>query len=280
MNTISRRTAVTGGLTAAAALTLAACGGSKNTGLDEKDGTASIRIGASPSPHVEILQWVQDNLTEGSGITLDIVPIDDYQTPNASLNDGSLAANYFQTPNFLATEIQDKGYDFVALADVHVEPLAIYTDKGYTNIDEIADGGTILLNDDPANTARGLKLCETAGLIELDPDVEIPTTTDVTSNPKNLEFKPVDGGLLVPSLPDVEAAVVNGNFALDHDLSPSKDAIAVESGQNSPYANQLVVRTEDKDNEDLKKLAELLNSDGLRTWIESRWTDGSVIPAF
>ena len=278
-SSISRRTVIAGGLATAVALTLVACG--SKTGLTEKGGVTTISIGASPQPHAAILKWVQDNLTEGTGIKLDIVTINDYQTPNASLNDGSLAANFFQTPNFLEQQNKDKGYDLVSIADVHIEPMGIYTSKGYKDVKEIKEGGTIVLNNDPANTARGLKLLAQAGLIELDKAAELPSDTDVTSNPKKLKFTTVDGAQVYKSMPDAEAAVINGNYALEADLRPSRDALILEQGgADSPYANELVVRTKDKDDEHLKKLAELMNSGELRTYIEQTWTDGSVLPAF
>ena len=276
---ISRRTVIAGGLATAAALTLAACG--SKTGLTEKNGVTTISIGATPKPHVEILQWVQDNLTEGTGIKLDIVSINDYQTPNTSLNDGSLAANFFQTPNFLAQQNKDKGYSLVSIANVHIEPMGIYTSKGYKDVKEIKEGGTIILNNDPANTARGLKLLAAAGLIELDKSAELPSDTDVTSNPKNLKFKTVDGAQVYRSMPDGEAAVINGNYAIDAGLNPKKDALVLEKGgKDSEYPNQLVVRKDDKDNEHLKKLAKLLNDEKLRDYITKTWPNEAVIPAF
>ena len=276
---ISRRTVIAGGLATAAALTLAACG--SKTGLTEKNGVTTISIGATPKPHVEILQWVQDNLTEGTGIKLDIVSINDYQTPNTSLNDGSLAANFFQTPNFLAQQNKDKGYSLVSIANVHIEPMGIYTSKGYKDVKEIQDGGTIVLNNDPANTARGLKLLAEAGLIELDKSAELPSDTDVTSNPKNLKFTTVDGAQVYKSMPDAEAAVINGNYAIDAGLNPKNDSLVLEKGgKGSEYPNQLVVRKDDKDNEHLKKLAKLLNDEKLREYITTTWPDGAVVPAF
>lgn len=279
--TITRRTFSTG-LVAAIGLTLTACSSKSDSGvagIKEENGTATISVGASPQPHVTILQYVQDNLVEGSGISLDIVEINDYNTPNTSLDDGSLAANFFQTPNYLAQQIKDKGFDFVAISDVHIEPLGLYSSK-VTSVGEIPADGTIILNNDPANTARGLKLLAQAGLIELDESVEQPTETDVTSNPKNLTFTTVDGAQVARSMQDADAAVINGNFAIEAGLVPSTDALELESAEGSPYVNQLVVRTEDKDNAHLKKLAELLNRDEVRTFIEETWTDGSVLPAF
>ena len=279
---ISRRTVLAGGLTAAAALTLAACGKSSSgvDGIKVSGDTATITVGATPQPHVTILQWIQDNLAADAGLSLEIKEINDCQTPNSSLNDGALAANFYQTPNFLAQQMQEKGYEFTSLADVHVEPLGIYTSKGYTSVDQVPDGGKVILNSDPANTARGLKLVESTGLITLDPSVELPTELDITDNPKNLEFTKVDGAQVANSRADADLAVINGNYALDAGLTPSKDALVLEQAKDSPYANELVVRTADKDNEYLKKLAELMTSPELKTYIEQNWTDGSVLPAF
>ena len=279
---ISRRTVLAGGLTAAAALTLAACGKSSSgvDGIKVSGDTATITVGATPQPHVTILQWIQDNLAADAGLSLEIKEINDYQTPNSSLNDGALAANFYQTPNFLAQQMQEKGYEFTSLADVHVEPLGIYTSKGYTSVDQVPDGGKVILNSDPANTARGLKLVESTGLITLDPSVELPTELDITDNPKNLEFTKVDGAQVANSRADADLAVINGNYALDAGLTPSKDALVLEQSKDSPYANELVVRTADQDNEYLKKLAELMTSPELKTYIEQNWTDGSVLPAF
>ena len=282
---ITRRSVLAGSLVSAVALALTACGSKGSAdgsvkGIEVKDGVATITIGATPQPHVTILQWVQDNLAAGVGLSLDIKEIDDYQTPNTSLDDGSLAANFYQTPNFLKQQIEEKGYDFVSIADVHIEPMGIYTSKGYTSVDQAASGGTVVLNSDPANTARGLKLLQTAGLITLDPSVEIPSDLDVTANPKNLKLVTVDGAQVAASMADAELAVINGNYALQAGLVPSRDALVLEPGEHSPYANELVVRTADKGNEHLVKLAGLMNSPELKAYIERTWTDGSVIPAF
>ena len=282
---ITRRSVLAGSLVSAVALALTACGSKGSAdgsvkGIEVKDGVATITIGATPQPHVTILQWVQDNLAAGAGLSLDIKEIDDYQTPNTSLDDGSLAANFYQTPNFLKQQIEEKGYDFVSIADVHIEPMGIYTSKGYTSVDQAANGGTVVLNSDPANTARGLKLLQTAGLITLAPSVEIPSDLDVTANPKNLKLVTVDGAQVAASMADAELAVINGNYALQAGLVPSRDALVLEPGEHSPYANELVVRTADKGNEHLVKLAGLMNSPELKAYIEQTWTDGSVIPAF
>lgn len=283
---ISRRSFTAGSLVAASAVVLAACGSSKKKGGDslpkgitEKDGTYTIKIGCSPVPHGDILEFVQSNLAKKENLNLEIKQIDDYQTPNSSLADGSLAANFYQTPNFLELQEKEKGYKFESLAKVHVEPMGLYSNK-HKKLADLPSGAKVVLNSDPANTARGLKLLETAKLITLDPKVDLPTDTDVTSNPKNLKFTLVEGAQTARNLDDADLVVLNGNYALAAKKNPAKDALLLESGTNSPYANLLVVREEDKDNEQLKKLAKLLNSAEVKKFIQEKWTDSSVIPAF
>ena len=283
---ISRRSFTAGSLVAASAAVLAACGSSKKKGGDslpkgitEKDGTYPIKIGCSPVPHGDILEFVQSNLAKKENLNLEIKQIDDYQTPNSSLADGSLAANFYQTPNFLELQEKEKGYKFESLAKVHVEPMGLYSNK-HKKLADLPSGAKVVLNSDPANTARGLKLLQTAKLITLDPKVDLPTDTDVTSNPKNLKFTLVEGAQTARNLDDADLVVLNGNYALAAKKNPAKDALLLESGTNSPYANLLVVREEDKDNEQLKKLAKLLNSPEVKKFIQEKWTDSSVIPAF
>ncbi|MBF0972232.1 MAG: ABC transporter [Actinomyces graevenitzii] len=283
---ISRRSFTAGSLVAATAAVLAACDSSKKKGGDalpkgitEKDGTYTIKIGCSPVPHGDILEFVQSNLAKKENLNLEIKQIDDYQTPNSSLADGSLAANFYQTPNFLELQEKEKGYKFESLAKVHVEPMGLYSNK-HKKLADLPSGAKVVLNSDPANTARGLKLLQTAKLITLDPKVDLPTDTDVTSNPKNLKFTLVEGAQTARNLDDADLVVLNGNYALAAKKNPAKDALLLESGTNSPYANLLVVREEDKDNEQLKKLAKLLNSPEVKKFIQEKWTDSSVIPAF
>ncbi|AYD90587.1 ABC transporter [Actinomyces sp. 2119] len=275
------RRAFSTGLVVAVGATLAACSSSSGPipGTEQQGDDVVISIGATPVPHVQILQYVQDNLVEGSGISLDIVEINDYQTPNTSLNDGDLAANFYQTPNFLEQQIDEKGYDFVSIADVHIEPLGLYSSK-YTSVDDLPEGGLILINSDPANAARGLQLLADNGLIELDESVEMPSANDVTSNPSGFEFETVDGAQTAASMPDAAAAVINGNYAIDAGLAPNEDSLLLETAEGSPHVNQLVVRAGDREEASLQKLAELLNHDDVRAFIEENWSDGSVLPAF
>lgn len=282
MTTIDRRTlfASSAGL---AALTLSACGarGTSSDGPTEENGVTTISIGASPKPHAEILQFVQDNLAADAGLELSITPYTDYQIPNQALNDGEIDANYYQTPNFLEQQVEEKGYEFHAFEGVHIEPMGLYSES-VTSLEEIPEGAEVAVANDPANTGRGLALFESAGLITLSEGTEIVSATpaDIAENPKNLTFTTLEAAQIPRSLGDFAAGAVNGNYALEAGLNPKEEALFLEPGEGSPYANLMVVRAADKDNEALVKLDELLHSEEVKQFILDTYADGSVIPAF
>ncbi|NLI18683.1 MAG: ABC transporter substrate-binding protein [Actinomycetales bacterium] len=269
-------------LVAAASLTLAACGGSTTD-----DGTASatdgaevttLVVGASPAPHAEILAFVDENLAAEAGIDLEIVEYTDYVQPNVALSEGDLDANYFQHLPYFETEVAEKGYDFLASPGIHIEPYGVYSEK-WASLDELPDGAQVAVANDPSNQARALVLLEREGLFTL-ADVEVPTIFDLADNPKNIELMEIEAAQLPRSLQDVDAAVINGNFALEAGLVPTEDAIALESGEDNPYANIVAYRAEDADSEPIATLISLLTSDEVRTFIEETWPNGELIPAF
>lgn len=282
MTPINRRTLFVSGA-GLAALALSACGagGGGASGPEEKDGVTTINIGASPKPHAEILQFIQDNLAQDAGLDLKITPYTDYQIPNQALNDGDIDANFYQTPNFLESQEKEKGYEFHAFDGVHVEPMGLYS-QSITSLDELPEGGEVAIANDPANRGRGLSLLADNGVITLKDGVEPTEVTvgDVADNPKNLKFTEIEAAQIPRSLGDFAAGVVNGNYALEAGLKPSEQAIVLEKGEGSPYANMVVCREADKDNAGLTKLDELIHSDDVRSFITSTYTDGSVIPAF
>ncbi|UYG17375.1 MetQ/NlpA family ABC transporter substrate-binding protein [Brachybacterium huguangmaarense] len=282
MTPINRRTLFVSGA-GLAALALSACGagGGGASGPEEKDGVTTINIGASPKPHAEILQFIQDNLAKDAGLDLKITPYTDYQIPNQALNDGDIDANFYQTPNFLESQEKEKGYEFHAFDGVHVEPMGLYS-QSITSLDELPEGGEVAIANDPANRGRGLSLLADNGVITLKDGVEPTEVTvgDVADNPKNLKFTEIEAAQIPRSLGDFAAGVVNGNYALEAGLKPSEQAIVLEKGEGSPYANMVVCREADKDNAGLTKLDELIHSDDVRSFITSTYTDGSVIPAF
>lgn len=282
--TTSRVAAVLG----VSALLLAACGDSDSGGEDttadpgaEETAEGELRtivIGASPTPHAEILEFVQENLAEEAGFTLEIVEYTDYVQPNVQLAEGELDANFFQHLPYFEAEVAEKGYDFAHFDGVHIEPYGVYSES-VASLDELPDGAQVGVPNDPSNQARALELLEAEGLFTL-ADVEDPTIFDVAENPKNIELVELEAAQLVRSLQDFDAAVINGNYALEAGLSPADDAIALESGEDNPYANLVAVRSEDIDDPALVALDRALRSEETRAFFEERWPDGEIIPAF
>lgn len=266
---------------AAAALVLAGCaGGGDDTGSDTGSGdSATLVVGASPVPHAEILQFVADELAADAGIELEIEEFTDYVLPNTALAEGELDANFFQHLPYLEAQIEENGFDFEASTGVHIEPYGVYSEK-VDSLDAIPAGGTVAITNDPGNQARALDLLVEAELITLAETDGDPTLLDVAENPKDLELVETAPEQLVVSLQDVDAAIINGNFALEAGLNPAQDAILLEAGEGNPYANVLVFRSEDVDDPTLVTLDELLHSEEVRAFIEERWPDGEIIPAF
>lgn len=250
------------------------------TGSASADGVTTIVIGASSTPHAQILEYVNDNLAAAAGIKLDIKVYDDYILPNQALASGDLDANYFQHVPYLDAQIKDQGYKFSHYAGVHYEPYGIYSDK-IKNLDDLTDGAKVGVTSDPSNQARALLLLQDAKLITLADTGDVdPTLLDVKDNPKNLQFIETAPEQLARALQDVDIAVINGNFAIQAGLSPKTDSIYLESGENNKYANIVAVRTEDKDKPALVTLDKLLHSADVKAFIEKTWPNGAVLPAF
>jgi D-methionine transport system substrate-binding protein len=263
---------------AVAALALSACGGGSEASTS-KDPNAVLKVGASPVPHAEILNYIKDNLADAQGLKLEVVEFTDYVQPNVALQDGQIDANYFQTVPYLEEEKRNRGYKFSALEGVHVEPLGIYSQK-VKNLDELPDGAVVAISNDPANTARGLRLLAANGLITLkDTGDDAPTGLDIQDNPKKLQIKEIEAAQLPRTLEDTDLSVINGNYAIESGLTPSKDALALESGENNPNANLLVVRTGDEDDPRVQKLDKLLHSPEVKKFIEDKY-QGAVLAAF
>ena len=269
--------------TASAALILSGCSGSTESapsaaGTSEGStaDVVTLTVGASPTPHAKILEFIRDNLAEKEGLKLDIKQYDDYIIPNEVLQSKEIDANYFQTVPYLKTQTAKRGYDFVAGKPVHLEPLAVYSKK-ITDLKDFPDGGQLGIINDPTNQTRALNLLVQAGF------VEGPITDDVTINNvkklKNFNFVEVAGPQLARSLDDVDAAVINGNYAQAVGLAPAKDGLIVEKTEGNPASNLLVWRNGD-DNPAIQKLEKLLHSDEVRDYIKKTWSDGSVLPSF
>ncbi len=269
-------------LALALVLSLAACGSSaKEVGTVNSDGTVTLKVGASITPHAEILESVKAKLAE-EGIVLEIVEYTDYVQPNLSLEDGSLDANYFQHAPYLEDFNSEQGTHLSSAGAVHYEPFGIYPGRVAT-ISELPDGGKVSIPNDGTNEARALLLLEAQGLIKLKEGVGLDATIlDIEENPKDLEIVELEAAQLTISLDDVDLSVINGNYAMQAGLSVGKDAIAVEDKDSEAaetYANIVAVRTGDEDNEYIVKLMDALTSEDVRQFIEDTY-DGAVIPKF
>ncbi|MDI9439597.1 MAG: MetQ/NlpA family ABC transporter substrate-binding protein [Limnochordia bacterium] len=238
---------------------------------------ATLKVGATPVPHAEILERVVPILSE-QGITLEIVEFTDYVRPNLALQDGDLDANFFQHVPYLESFNEDAGTDLVSLAGIHIEPLGVFSEK-LASLDELPARASIAIPNDATNGGRALLLLQEAGLISLDPAAGItPTVFDITANERQLRFVELEAAQLVRSLPDVHAAVINGNYALQADLNPIKDAIFLE-GAESPYVNIIAVRAGDTERADLQQLVQALLRDEIRQFILDEY-QGAVVPVF
>ena len=257
------------GLTLVASFALVGCG--------SNEGDTVLKVGASPEPHAGMLELVKDDLKE-EGIELDIIELDDYVTPNLSLDDGELDANFIQHVPYLESFNEDNGTDLVPLGSVHIEPMGVFSDK-ITSIDDLEDGAEVTIPNDATNGARALILLETNGLIKLNEDAGFNATEkDIIENPKNLKFQALEAATLPRTLDEVDIAVINGNYALQADLNVTEDALLVEEN-SSPYGNIITVRNGDEDRKDLNALMDALQSDKIKKYIEDNF-DGAVVPGF
>jgi len=243
----------------------------------EETSELTIRVGATPVPHAELLELIKDDLKE-EGIVLEIVEFTDYVTPNIALSDGDIDANFFQHVPYLDEFSSEHNLELSSIGTIHVEPLGLYSNS-LKSIDDLKAQATIAIPSDSVNGGRALILLENKGLITLKENVGLKATeADIIENPKQLIFKAVEAAQLPRILPDVDAAIINGNYALEADLSPASDALILE-GSESPYANIVVVRTGEEKNEVLQALVKALQSEKVKTFITTEY-GGGVVDAF
>lgn len=236
-----------------------------------------LSIAATAVPHAEILEFIKPDLKE-QGVDLEIKVFTDYVQPNVQVSQFGMDANFFQHQPYL-TEFNDgRGTSLVSVVGVHVEPFGAYSSK-IESLDDLKDGDTVAIPNDPTNGGRALLLLQKAGLIKLKDSSKITATPrDIAENPKNLEFYELEAATLPRILDQVELAMINTNYALEAGLNPNEDALIIE-GSDSPYVNILVSREDNKDSEAMQKLADALTSDAVRGYIEENYK-GAVVPAF
>ncbi|MDR0501931.1 MAG: MetQ/NlpA family ABC transporter substrate-binding protein [Treponema sp.] len=246
------------------AVVFASCAGRKEAGK-------VLSIGATPVPHAELLNLVKDDLA-AAGITLKVVEFTDYVQPNVAVQAGDLDANFFQHIPYL--ESNDEWASKLRSAfGVHVEPFGLYSEK-FKDINEMPDGASIAIPNDPSNGGRALLLLQSNGLIRLKNGSGLTATPrDITSNPKNLRFQELEAAQLPRSLQDVDAATINGNYALEAGFNPIRDSLIIE-GAESPYVNIIVVQKGKENDPKITALKNALLSQKVKDFINSRYNGG------
>ena len=253
----------------------AGCGGTDAASSDDK----VITVGASSTPHAEILEQAKPILAE-QGYTLEITIFDDYVIPNEVVESGEMDANYFQHIPYLNSFNEEKGTHLVNAGGIHYEPFGIYPGQK-SSLTDIAEGDVIAVPNDTTNEARALLLLEANGLLTLKEDAGLTATiNDITENPYNLTFQELAAEQVARVKDEVAFIVLNGNYALQAGFSVAKDAIAYETSDSTAaqtYVNVIAVKEGNENNADIKALIEVLTSDAIKEYINNTY-DGSVIP--
>lgn len=227
-----------------------------------------LKVGASPAPHAQILEFAAPLLKQ-QGVELQVIEFSDYVLPNLSLEQGDLDANFFQHLPYLESFNKERGLQLHSLGAVHLEPMALFSSK-LKALSDLPDGALVAIPSDPTNGGRALLLLQNLGLVQLADGAGLEATElDVVSNPKKLKFKPVEAAQLPRLLPDVDLAVINGNYALESGLKLG-DALAREDGQ-SPYVNILACRAGDENKPDLQTLIRVLQSSEVARYIDGTY---------
>ena len=278
---MKKRSILTAIIAGIVSIGLIGCGNSEGSSNDSSSNGDDkvIKVGVSPVPHEEIME-VAKPLLEAKGYTVEIVEFTDYVLPNTALESGEIDANYFQHIAYLNSFNADNGTHLTYTAEIHLEPMGAFSKK-YKTVDEVEEGAVVAVPDDPSNEARALRVLAAAGLIEVN-DGELITTADITSNPKNWEFKELEAATLPRVLEDVDIAVINGNYALEAGLDVNNDAFYAEDKNVESLKerrNVLAVKEGNENSQKIKDLTEALTSDEVREFIEEKYK-GAVVPVF
>lgn len=274
--TLKKALALTGAVLVGA---FAGCGAKKDSG-DKKE-TKKIVIGASPSPHADILKVAKKELKK-EGYELEIKEYSDYVQPNTALESGDLDANYFQHKPYLDDFNKQKKTHLVSAGTIHYEPFGIFPGKTKT-LKALKNGATVAVPNDTTNEARALLLLQDQGLIKLKDGAGLTATKkDIVENKKDLAIKEIEAAQIPRSLKDVDIAVVNGNYALEAGLKVNKDALATEDADSigaKTYGNIVAVKKGNEKTDATKALIKALKSDTVKKYINDKY-DGAVVPLF
>ncbi|MEU8740857.1 MetQ/NlpA family ABC transporter substrate-binding protein [Streptomyces halstedii] len=274
-------------LTAAAAATVALALGLTACGTDsdpasrkasDADASKALVVAASPTPHADILNYVKKNLADKAGLKLEVKEFTDYVLPNTATENGQVDANFFQHKPYLDDFNEKNGTHIVPVVNVHLEPLGLYSKK-VKGLKDLKAGQTVAVPNDTTNEGRALQLLAENGLITLKDGVGTNAKLSDITDKKGLEFKELEAATVPRALNDVDAAVINGNYAIEAGLKPGQDSLALEKAEGNPYANFLAVKEGNEKDARVQKLVKLLNSDEVKKYIEDTY-QGSIVPAF
>ncbi len=244
-------------------------------GTKEHADSNTLVVGATPEPHAAFLELVVEDLAQ-QGITLKIQEFTDYVTPNEALESGELDANFFQHIPYLESFNKEKGYHLANAGGIHVEPFALYSEQ-YNSIADFPNGATIAIPNDPTNEGRALLLLQSAGLLTLDANAGLEATPlDIASNPKNFSFREIEAASLPRVLSDVDAAIINGNYAIPAGLVATQDGLLVE-GADSPYVNVVAVKQGRENDKAIVALVDALRSEKIISYVAERYPNGEVV---
>ncbi|MFD7238436.1 MetQ/NlpA family ABC transporter substrate-binding protein [Streptomyces syringium] len=275
---VAAAAALTLGLSACSAPSDTSSSGSGKKGKDA-DPKATLVVAASPTPHADILNYVRDNLAEKAGLKLEVKEFNDYVLPNTATQNGEVDANFFQHKPYLDDFNKKNKTDIVPVVNVEIEPLGLYSKKIDKDAD-ITSGHTVAVPNDATNEGRALKLLADNGVIKLKDGVGAEAKLSDIEDKKGIQFTELEAAQIPSRLADVDAAVINGNFAIGAKLNPAKDALALEKAEGNPYANFLAVKRGNEADPRIEKLSKLLNSDDVKKFIEKKFSNGAVLPAF
>ncbi|MFH9612454.1 MetQ/NlpA family ABC transporter substrate-binding protein [Streptomyces pratensis] len=269
--------------TAALAFGLSACGTDSDPAAKGETGVGAdtskaLVVAASPTPHADILNYVKKNLADKAGLKLEVKEFTDYVLPNTATESGQVDANFFQHKPYLDDFNKKNNTHIVPVVNVHLEPLGLYSKK-VKDVKDIKAGQTIAVPNDTTNEGRALQLLAENGLITVKDGVGTNAKLSDITDKKGLEFKEIEAATVPRALDDVDAAVINGNYAIEADLKPGQDSLVLEKAEGNPYANFLAVKEGNEDDPRVQKLAKLLNSDEVKKFIEDTYK-GSISPAF
>ncbi|PID01797.1 hypothetical protein CSV67_12025 [Sporosarcina sp. P2] len=247
---------------------LAACGEEKST--EKSDDDKNIHFGATAGPYSDMLKKAIQPGLEEKGYTVEITEFSDYIQPNISLDSGDIDANLFQNIAYLENFEKENKMELSELIIVPTAPLGIYSNK-YKSLDEIEEGSTITIPNDPVNAARTLYVLEDVGLVKMDEGIDQLTASekDITENPKNLVIQPVEAGQLPRSVEGADLAAVPGNFAIAANMD-LLDALALEDMPDQ-FRNVVAVKTENVDKQFAKDIIEVVESEQFLEVIESEF---------